>query len=136
MRLCWPFIMDHRHPSHVPWSAWGGGTWIRDPALRISPSQSPDVPLMRSTDNVHSSSQRCSHDLMVSTASDLMVTYRVLGHQDWPTGNASPKHTTVRAVSGRRWSFRLLASHPRSITIALPQERRKQVDVVWVKFQS
>ncbi|KAL7781826.1 hypothetical protein V8C43DRAFT_319532 [Trichoderma afarasin] len=40
---------------------------------------------------------------------DLMITHGALSHQGWPTENASPKHTTVRAVSdsGSRFVFSL-----------------------------
>lgn len=78
-----------------------------DVNLTISTGRSPrqaclDIPLVRLADNLCSVCRRYSHNLMVSTARDLMITYGTFSHQDWPTGNASPKHTTVRAVSGQR----------------------------------
>ncbi|PTB49918.1 hypothetical protein M431DRAFT_268878 [Trichoderma harzianum CBS 226.95] len=85
-----------------------------DVNLTISTAQSPrqaclDIPLVGSADNLRSVSQCYSHNLMMSTARDLMITHGALSHQGWPTGNASPKHTTVRAVSdsGSRFVFSL-----------------------------
>lgn len=86
-----------------------------DVNLTISTGQSPrqaclDIPLVGSADNLRSVSQRYSHDLMMSTARDLMITHGALSHQGWPTGmhrlNIQPYglSATVVVVSSSRFA--------------------------------